>query len=69
MPIYTYLCNKCGKQFDVFVRMNSDKSKVVCSECNCINLTRIFAPFSVRSTGMNSSCSGCSGGSCATCGK
>ncbi len=63
MPIYEYLCNGCGGEFEELVlSMGSD---VACKMCDSSDLTKIMSGFSVKSG--NSSDMSSSGGDCGSC--
>ncbi len=51
MPIYEYLCTKCGKPFDWLVRSSSDEQQAACPECGTRKVTRqpsVFATHQAR---------------------
>lgn len=72
MPIYEYLCEKCGKEFELIVFKEED---VVCPECGNRDLKKKMSTFGFSvgykftpsSTGKGSSCSGCSSTNCSSC--
>ena len=68
MPLYDFLCRSCGHTFEILV-MGSDKP--VCPRCRSVELEKQMSTFSTRGgtkdQGGGSKCSGCAGGSCATC--
>jgi len=33
MPLYTYVCNKCGKAFEKLVGMTADEGELTCPDC------------------------------------
>jgi putative FmdB family regulatory protein len=73
MPIYEYICKKCGNEFEVLV-FNKDE-KPGCPECGAKNPTRKMSSFGFSagsklkssSTGTGSSCAGCSSSNCSSC--
>lgn len=71
MPIYEFICDECGAEFEELVR-NGDKPK--CDACSSREVRRIFSKFAVHSSsanlggkGADKSCSSCASSSCATC--
>lgn len=72
MPVYEFHCNKCNTRFEALCRMG-DTNGVTCPVCSATDVTkRLSTFFSSRSSSgatlSASKCSGCSGGSCSTCG-
>lgn len=75
MPIYEFHCNKCNKDFECLL-MGSDKP--TCPACQTGDVTRLMSACGFVSKGQgggvtrtaaaDSSCSGCTSGSCASCG-
>lgn len=39
MPIFDFVCNKCGNEFEQFLKVNSD-TVVVCGECGSPEVNR-----------------------------
>ncbi|EPR35678.1 regulatory protein, FmdB family [Alkalidesulfovibrio alkalitolerans DSM 16529] len=76
MPIYEFVCEKCGREFEELV---FGDARPPCPACAASDTKKLmsrcrhksggaggdFAP-SMPSSG-GSGCAGCSGGSCATC--
>ena len=61
MPIYTYICNECGEEFDLLVGVTAQQEELKCKKCNSKNIKKIFSTFSVsggsgKSSGSDSSC-------------
>ncbi|CAO0821257.1 Zinc ribbon domain-containing protein [Desulfarculales bacterium] len=44
MPIYEYLCNKCGKSFE-HLQFSSDSSDVACPHCQSGDISRLISCF------------------------
>ena len=79
MPIFEYVCGKCGHSFEELV-FNRDE-KVPCPKCASKRVAKKMSTFahhggpsasddfgaSSGGSGGGSGCAGCSGGSCATC--
>ena len=63
MPIYSYVCGKCGAKFELLVGVSSEKTELKCEKCGSKNIEKIFSAFSVA--GPNPA-SGSSGASCPT---
>jgi putative FmdB family regulatory protein len=70
MPIYSYHCKECGKDFELLVGVTADSNEKKCTQCGSKNIEKTLSSFSFRmgqsSTG-NSSGSCSSGGCCPTC--
>jgi putative FmdB family regulatory protein len=71
MPIYEFICKKCGNRFETLVRTGSGKA-IVCPTCECEDVRKLFSSFGIgggssRPTSSSSSCSTCSSKSCSTC--
>jgi putative FmdB family regulatory protein len=57
MPIYEYVCEKCGNKFDEFFWADEDTSKLKCPKCGDKKLTKTVSAFSTGSKGSkDSSC-------------
>ena len=41
MPTYTYQCQECKHEFDIFQRMTDDKMEI-CPKCNYVALKRLI---------------------------
>ncbi len=75
MPIYEYRCPACKASFEQLRPMSQAEEKAVCPKCGKPAEKAIsrFACLAKDGTGVTtpiggSSCGGCSGGSCSTCG-
>ena len=73
MPIYEYECKDCGKRFEMMRSMKDADAPVGCLVCQSEHTARMLSLFLASSGGRvvaggQSSCAGCSGGSCAGCG-
>lgn len=72
MPIYEYMCGKCGCSFDLMRRFKEADSPAPCPDCASESKRQIsqFAAFSKGAGGASSSvaggksCGGCAGGGC-----
>ena len=61
MPIYTYICNECGKKFDLLVGVTAQQEELKCKKCGSKNIKKILGTFSVsggsgKSSDSDSSC-------------
>lgn len=70
MPLYDYKCQECRHEFELLV-MGGEEPR--CPRCDSAKLDKLMSGFSVRggataSAGSSAGkCSGCAGGSCASC--
>ncbi|MDP3981409.1 MAG: zinc ribbon domain-containing protein [Chlamydiota bacterium] len=69
MPIYHYICNACGKNFDLLIGVTSEKTKLQCIYCDSKKISKSFAAFSVGSSHAHSKrseprCEGCPNQGC-----
>ena len=66
MPIYTYICKKCGEKFDLLIGVISEKVELKCSKCGSKEIRKVPGSFSVGKSGGQSSSSGgiCPTGTC-----
>ena len=73
MPIYEYICKKCGKRFEILRSIIDADSPIVCKNCQSNQTYRAVSVFYAQSGskiiagGNNGGCAGCSGGSCSSC--
>ncbi len=77
MPIYEYTCKDCNNMFEEIVLSQDEIPS--CPKCDSNNTTKLISTSRHQSSGSaasqsfvpqggKSSCGGCSGGSCSTCG-
>ena len=66
MPLYSYICKKCGEKFDLLVGMTQEKTELKCQKCGSRNIQKSFGGFNMGKSG-NQGTSSCSTGSCPTC--
>lgn len=67
MPIFDFICAKCGHEFEALVMGSEPPS---CPECGGKKLKKQPSALARQSKGGGnggSGCAGCSGGSCGTC--
>jgi len=73
MPLFEYVCDKCGKEFEELVR--SPDEKVCCPSCKSSKVEKKMSVFAhksgekFRSSSSSSSCSSCTASSCSSCSK
>jgi len=73
MPIYEYVCNACGKRFEILRSIKEADSPILCKICQSNKTQRAVSVFYAQSSSRiiagsrNSGCSGCSSGSCSSC--
>ncbi len=78
MPIYEFRCNKCGIKFEELIKNSCGQLDYLkCPNCREQNISRLFSKFAVfqamsynKDVGSlrSGKCSGCTAGSCGTCG-
>ena len=64
MPIYEYICEKCGNEFELLIFGNDEPE---CPECGVKNPKKKMSSFGF-SVGYKFTSSSSKGSSCATCG-
>ena len=72
MPIYEYICEECGHEFDALRSMKDADTEISCKQCDSHHTHRMLSVFFAQSDGRtvantSTGCSGCNGGSCASC--
>jgi putative FmdB family regulatory protein len=73
MPIYEYICKDCGTCFEILRSIKEADTPIPCNSCQSSQTQRRLSVFFAQSGsqiiagGNNSGCSGCPGGSCASC--
>ena len=65
MPLYEYICERCGKRFEAIKPLDKRDE----AECSCGGRGRRLLSrfFSVKEEGGGSPCSSCSSTSCSSC--
>jgi len=71
MPIYEFICKKCGKHFESLVSMGKERT-VSCADCGSKDIQKIFSSFGIgggrsRLKASSSGCASCSATSCNSC--
>ena len=51
MPIYEYCCEKCGRDFDVFVRSATQRNEPQCPNCGSTKVDKAVSLFGVAGAG------------------
>lgn len=75
MPIYEYMCDKCGREFEELV---FDDAPPSCPQCGAARTRKLMSrpcrhsggdgdDASARGAAGGGGCAGCSGGDCAAC--
>ncbi len=54
MPLFEFICKKCGKKFEKLV-FSTDTEKLSCPECKSENVEKQFSTFSANSSGSSKS--------------
>lgn len=69
MPLYEYVCQQCGKRFEVLQRMGASADGLSCPACGAAEVTKAYSTFasSVPTGGGSLPCgkpsaAGCGGG-------
>lgn len=67
MPIFEFLCERCGTHFEELVRSSSSIEGVICPACDSAEVTKQISTFASKISGSSSSSSwGASAASCST---
>jgi len=71
MPIYEFLCKKCGSRFEALVSLGGEKN-VSCPACGNRTLEKLISSFGIGGSSSklktaSSSCSSCTASSCDSC--
>ncbi|MFC2033849.1 zinc ribbon domain-containing protein [Chloroflexota bacterium] len=48
MPIYEYICTKCGKRFELHRRITDSDREIKCPKCGNLYPKRIISTFSTN---------------------
>jgi len=72
MPIYEYVCEMCGNEFEELVMSSTEE--VTCRACHSPKITKKMSGFAVRTKGSDgavssttSGCSTCTSKNCSSC--
>ena len=63
MPLYSYVCEKCGEKFDLLVGVTREAPELKCKKCGSKKIKKTFSTFSM---GESKGKTGSSGSSCPT---
>lgn len=71
MPIYEFICKKCGHVFEVLCAMGKEKN-FSCDSCGSKDLQKLISNFGIgggssRLRSSSPSCTSCSSRACSTC--
>ncbi|MFQ6109033.1 MAG: zinc ribbon domain-containing protein [Candidatus Aminicenantales bacterium] len=71
MPIYEFVCRKCGERFEALVSIGKERD-VTCASCGSSDIQKLFSSFGIgggssRVTSSSSACTTCSTKTCSTC--
>ncbi|NIM96834.1 MAG: hypothetical protein GTO24_01740 [candidate division Zixibacteria bacterium] len=71
MPIYEFICKKCGKHFETLVSIGGEKS-VSCISCGSHSIQKLVSSFGIgggssRLSASSDACTTCSTKTCDTC--
>ncbi len=68
MPVYSYICEECGENFDLLVGVTSEKTGLKCRKCESKNIKRVLSSFGIGNSkhGTGSSGPACPTGTCPT---
>jgi putative FmdB family regulatory protein len=72
MPIYEYICEKCGNEFEMLVFKEDEAACCACGAKDPKKKMSSFGfsvgyKFKASSKGSGSSCAGCSSSNCSNC--
>jgi putative FmdB family regulatory protein len=62
MPIYEYMCNKCGNIFSILVMSSSQGKKLSCPSCGAADVVKKVSTFCSPSGGLGGGFGGGGGG-------
>jgi len=71
MPIYEFICRKCGRRFECLVPMGRERD-AACPDCGAADPRKLLSSFGIgggasRLKTASSGCASCSSKSCSTC--
>ncbi|MFP4081405.1 MAG: FmdB family zinc ribbon protein [Candidatus Aminicenantes bacterium] len=71
MPIYEFVCKKCGKHFESLVSVGREK-EVSCEACGSKNIEKLISSFGIgggssRISSSSDACPTCTANTCTTC--
>jgi putative FmdB family regulatory protein len=65
MPIFEYICKKCGKKFEVLEKSSDGGGKINCPDCSSPEIEKQISVFNaVVKEGQSKKCHSCSDMSC-----
>jgi len=71
MPIYEFLCQKCGKHFEALISIGKEKD-VSCGSCGSKDIQKLLSTFGIgggssRLKSSSEACPTCTTNTCSTC--
>ncbi len=51
MPIFEYVCRRCGEKFEKFTQRRDDPEPATCPRCGQTPVERVFSTFAVTGAG------------------
>lgn len=66
MPIFEFVCDNCGGEFEELVRSSSAASEVICPSCHSEQVKKKISTFASKINGGSSSASSFSSPACST---
>lgn len=74
MPIYEFICRKCGNEFDKLTKFDWKSANLKCPKCESMELERVVSRVGgimnggkIQMLDNDSACTSCSTGTCSTC--
>ncbi len=59
MPVYSYKCKDCGKEFDILVGVGEGNEELKCEKCGSKDIERLLSIFGTGGSSSDSSSSVC----------
>ncbi|ROR01601.1 FmdB family zinc ribbon protein [Desulfosoma caldarium] len=48
MPIYEYLCEQCGNEFESFIWSAKDEESLACPKCGAVDVKKLLSSFASK---------------------
>ena len=55
MPVYSYKCKDCGKEFDILVGVGEGNEELKCEKCGSKDIERLLSIFGTGSSSSDNS--------------